>query len=149
MRDKLYRVFLYSSPEIYAVLVITLVLLASDLKIRLSTAAQLLKEFRPHPVKPVAANRVFRPLLNLKKTRVASFVEAIDKNLGWKPSCLRRTLALASIFQKMGFAPAIKIGVHRDEEILKAHSWIEIDGMRLEMQDDGIAYTPLMSGTPL
>lgn len=133
---KALSIFFYSPLEIFAVFAAFLFLLAAEWRIRTSKSETLLSKLN-HPPHSFSGQFLWKPLQGLKKTRLVSLVEAVDKNLGWKPSCLRRTFALAGLLRNQGLSPTLKIGVHRTGEALEAHSWFELDGLRLEMQDAG------------
>ena len=141
---KVRNLFSYSPSEIFAVFASLIFLIISECQIRMTPSQLLLQQLQNPPW--FSQGRFFlNPLQKIRKTRLVSLVEALDKNLGWKPSCLRRTFALAGLFRSQGLFPTLKIGVHRHGNVLEAHSWFELDGLRLEMQDPGNAYEPLES----
>ena len=135
--------------EIFTLFAAAFYLIAAEIQIRFSKSETLLKKLH---------QRVPGPFLNSKKgpgtfcisrlrklptTRIVSLVEAVDRRLGWKPSCLRRTIALAQLGRGLGWTTEFKIGARREEGNLRAHSWLELDGMRLEMDDEAAGYSVL------
>lgn len=127
--------------EIPAVLVSAAFLIAAEIQIRLSSSEKILKSLQTFS--PARSSFLILPFRKMRTTRVVSLVEAVDRNLGWKPSCVRRTLALARISSAMGWAAELKIGAQRQDGNLRAHSWLELDGMRLEMDDEAAGYLVL------
>ena len=45
-------------------------------------------------------------------------------------ACLRQSLVLGNRLRKLH--PVLKLGVRRDDGVLKAHAWLEIDGRSLD-----------------
>ena len=127
------------AAEIPAVLASSFFLIAAEIQIRFSSSEKILKDLQTSKT-PSSFLKSFCPL---RTTRVVSLVEAVDRNLGWKPSCLRRTLALARLSRALGWSPEIKIGVDRRDGNFRAHSWLEVDGLRLEMDDEAAGYSVL------
>lgn len=128
--------------EIFALFISVIFLTAAEIEIRFSGSDKLIKKLRESIPRPTP-EFYLQPLLKLKRTRLISLVEAADRNLGWKSSCLRRTIALAGLSRKLGLAPVFKIGVMKQNEILRAHSWLELDGIQLEMDDEAASYLVL------
>ncbi len=141
MRLKFLQLFSYSPPEIFAVITAVFFLISAESAICFSN--HLIENLQRVSLKK---KRVFllRPLLAVRRSRLISLVEAVDRNLWWRPSCLRRTLALARLSAALGLTPEFKIGVQRPEGSLRAHSWIEVDGIRLEMDDEASSYQALL-----
>ena len=131
-----------SKLEIFTLFVSSFYLATAEVRIRFSKSGTLLKQLQNLPANPTPLF-FLGPLHELRRTRIVSLLEAVDRNLGWKPSCLRRTLALAWLSCALGFTPKFKIGVQRWERNLRAHSWLEVDGVRLEMDSEASEYTVL------
>ncbi len=128
--------------ELYPIVVSMISLIWADISIRLASSSAILK--RLQSLTPASKPSFFlSSLQNLKRTRLISLIEAVDRRLGWKPSCLRRTLALGSLFCQLGKAPTLRVGVVRQNNGLRAHSWLEIDGIQLEIDDESAAYSVL------
>ena len=143
MRIKFLRVFSLNVVEIYTLFAAAYFLIRADFRMRMSSSRGVLKNLQNFSLRPHAWAFFLAPLEKLKKSRVVSLLEAVDKNFPWKPSCVRRTLALSKLSHRLGWQPELKIGVYREDKNLKAHTWLELDGNKLEMQDDGIPYTAL------
>ena len=127
--------------EITAVFISGCFLLSAEFRIRLLSSEKIIQNLKSGRAATIAF--FVRPFRSLRKTRIVSLVEAVDRNLGWKPSCLRRTLALAAILSSLGETPEFKVGVQPEGGRLRAHTWLELDGMRMEMDDEASAYTVL------
>lgn len=131
-----------NKDELYPIFISTLFLIRADLIIRFSESKRILKRLQ----NLTASRKVpfyLTALQGLKRTRLISLVEAVDRRLGWKPSCLRRTLALGNLFCQLGSAPKFMVGVTRQDNALRAHSWLEMDGTQLEIDDEAAAYSVL------
>lgn len=79
----------------------------------------------------------------LRKDRPSCPVEMIEegfalavRNHPWRGDCLSRSLTLFSLLRARGHMAQLKVGVRRDQAILDAHAWVELDGKRLSY--DGI-----------
>lgn len=145
--DKAARALCYPSSEIFLVVVSALLLAAAQIRMFFSSSPKILKALQT-PGKPSPFLFFLKNFSSVKKTRLVSLVEACDANLGWKPSCLRRTLTLSAILRAMGFHPELKIGVNVNSGSFSAHSWFEMDGIRLEIKNDGIPFTQLLPAAP-
>lgn len=89
------------------------------------------------------------PLLSffrrVKKTRVVSLLEAVDQNLFFRPSCLRRMVALAWFCRLMGSSARFIVAADRSQGVFAAHCWCESDGIKLEMGTDSSTFTPFLA----
>lgn len=56
-------------------------------------------------------------------------------------TCLRQSLLIHFLLRRKGLAPAIRIGVRRQDGIFDAHAWVELDGIALGQGD--LAHTPM------
>ncbi len=128
--------------EIFPIFISVLFLTAAEIEIRFSSSDKIIRRLQNSPArsKPVF---YLQPLQKLKRTRLISLLEAADRRLGWKTSCLRRTFALACLSRQMALTPSFKIGVAKQNETLRAHSWLELDGLQLEMDDEAAGYLVL------
>ena len=130
------------AEEVFALFVSVIFLVLAEIEIRFSPPDKIIKKLQN--LKAVTKSVFFlSPLQKLKRTRLISLLEAADRNLGWKSSCLRRTVALAGLSCRLGLAPEFKVGVMRRNDSLRAHSWLEIDGIQLEMDDEAAGYSVL------
>lgn len=145
--DKAARALRYPPSEIFLVLVSSALLIGAQLQMFFSSSPELFKKLQT-PGKPSLFLFSLKKFSSFKKTRLVSLVEACDANLGWKPSCLRRSLVLSAMLKAMGFRPELKIGVHKNSSSFAAHSWFELDGVRLEIRNDGIPFTELLPSAP-
>jgi hypothetical protein len=141
MRNKLFTLFSLSFSEIYTVFCAIISLCAAEFQIRLSPSEDLLKKLQS-PV-PARLSWFLQPLRKLRLTRIVSLVEAADRNCFGKAHCLRRTLTLSYLTSRLGFYPELKIGVCKDGDSLRAHSWLEIDSLKLEMEGLDFSYSSL------
>lgn len=55
---------------------------------------------------------------------------AASHPLPWA-KCLQRSVALCLWLERLGFCGELKIGVRKDGEILRAHAWVELNGLVL------------------
>lgn len=140
---KIFRLFSYSPVEIFAVITAFFFLVSAELTIRLSRPGRLLKDLSNLSLRSGASHLLLSPLKKLRQSRLVSLLEAVDRNSGWNPSCLRRACALAKLSVALGAVPEFKIGVRLQDGNLKAHSWLELDGMRLEIDGEASAYSVL------
>lgn len=145
--DKAARALRYPPSEIFLVLVSALLLAGAQIQIFVSSSPELFKALQ-NPGKPSPFLFFLKRFSSFKKNRLVSLVEACDANLGWKPSCLRRALVLSAMLRAMGFWPKLIIGVHKNAASFSAHSWFELDGIRLEIRDEGIPFTELLPSAP-
>jgi hypothetical protein len=57
--------------------------------------------------------------------RIGQIVDRVGDRLPWRPSCLRRSLAVWRMLSRRGIPSEIHLGV-RDPETLEAHSWVTV-----------------------
>lgn len=145
--DKAARALSYPPSEIFLVLVSSVLLAGAQVKMLFSSSPELFEVLQT-PGKTSPFLFFLKRFSSFKKTRLVSLVEACDANLGWKPSCLRRSLVLSATLRAMGFQPELKIGVHKNGASFSAHSWFELDGVRLEIRNDGVPFTELLPSAP-
>ena len=61
-----------------------------------------------------------------------------------RPQCLQRSLVLHSWLRQCGLPSALRIGVCRDRDELKAHAWVELAGRVVNDRRAAVAvFTPL------
>lgn len=53
-----------------------------------------------------------------------------------QPSCLQHALVLWTLLDRHGFDAAIRFGVRKNQEVLEAHAWVEMDGQILRNPGD-------------
>jgi hypothetical protein len=143
MKIKAFYLFRCSFTELYTVFVSALFLAAAQCRLLFESSEKILKHLQ-NPAEP-ERSALLDPLLNLRTTRLVSLLESVDRNFLWKPSCLRRAIALAAISRRLGMSPEFKLGVRQENESFEAHCWLELDGARLEMQGHGFTYSLLPS----
>ncbi len=51
--------------------------------------------------------------------------------MGWKPGCLRRSLLLAEVLRREGYEARVVLGVAREGDSFRGHSWVELGGRAL------------------
>lgn len=140
MKIKALYLFSCSRTELFAVFISAFYLSAAQLRLWLVSSEKIVA--RLQTAAPVSESDFLLPLKSLKTSRLVSLVEAVDRNL-FKPSCLRRALALSSVCRRLGQNPDFRIGVRRDGDALLAHCWLELDGLKMEIQDPGFSYSML------
>jgi hypothetical protein len=60
--------------------------------------------------------------------------------------CLRRSLTLQWLLNRRGMPAVLRLGVQREAGALKAHAWLELDGLPLgEPQDIESRFVPLLA----
>ncbi|MDH3316861.1 MAG: lasso peptide biosynthesis B2 protein [Gammaproteobacteria bacterium] len=60
-----------------------------------------------------------------------------------RPTCLQHALVLWTQLHRHGFEAAIRFGVRKNQEVLEAHAWVEIDGRILsDPADAGGQFLP-------
>lgn len=55
---------------------------------------------------------------------------------GTERGCLRRSLVVGHLLRHR--APVLRIGVHAGGSSFAAHAWVEVDGVRVEDDNDGV-----------
>ena len=81
--------------------------------------------------------------------RLAWLVRAAARFHPWKVGCLERSLVLQAILSGSGTRPEVRIGVRRDGGSLRAHAWVEIEGLPVgEAPDITTQFQPFPRALP-
>lgn len=121
------RTFLSLSPsEFYYTFVLTLLVIAAQLKIFIFSGEAIFRSLQVSPPANLSGRKKF-PLPAWLR-----LLEAVDRNLG-KPSCLRRAIVLVWLGRMFKIPMELKIGAKRDGGDFQAHAWLESEGLRLEV----------------
>jgi hypothetical protein len=64
----------------------------------------------------------------IKAERLAWIVGVAARRHLWSVSCLEKSLVLEALLVRYGFSPELKIGVRREDGVLQAHAWVEVEG---------------------
>ncbi len=69
-------------------------------------------------------------------------------HLAWRyqikpPNCLPTALAKQALLAHFGFSTRIRIGVQKENEILKAHAWLENASGEVLQEANSFSYSPL------
>ncbi len=59
--------------------------------------------------------------------------------LGWKATCLRRSMFFARVLRLEGYDAAVVLGARKGGEGMEGHSWVELDGEVIGMPGEGFA----------
>lgn len=144
MRIKIFYLFSLPRIEIFSVLIQTFYLCFAAAEIFISKPGTILKKLQKLSLSPAKRIPFLNPLKQLQTSRFVSLLEAVDRNLFGSPSCLRRSLALSYLGRALGIVSEVKIGIFRTESSLQAHSWLEYEGIRLEVENDSSIYSELL-----
>jgi hypothetical protein len=60
--------------------------------------------------------------------RLQALVRTAARHHVYPMSCLRRALVLRRLLCRRGIAAELQIGVHKHENALRAHAWLQLDG---------------------
>lgn len=84
------------------------------------------------------------PAARTLSRRCAALVDVAARHHLYPMSCLRQALALRWLLAVHGVSTQLLIGVHKNEDRLLAHAWLELAGTPLgEDIDVGVRYLPL------
>lgn len=136
---KLRTIAALSPSEFFKTVFLSFLVLAAQFKILFSSNEQLIESLRaPAFEKPSQASlRGWTRLL-----------EAADRNLPPKPSCLRRAAVLLWLARFMKIPCELKIGVRRENGKMEAHAWVESRAEVLEELGPSPSYEPLLKAVP-
>ena len=71
-------------------------------------------------------------------------LNAAANNHPGKPTCLRRSLGLKKMLERRNTPVTLRIGINKDGADLKAHAWVEHNGMVInDVHDITSHYSPL------
>lgn len=59
--------------------------------------------------------------------------------MGWKPTCLRRSMVFARVLRLEGYDAAVVLGARKGEGGMEGHSWVELEGKIIGMPGEGYA----------
>lgn len=69
---------------------------------------------------------------NLKFARLVAFhANRVTEHMPWEAKCFTRSLTIARILKSKGIDSTIYLGVAKDENGMKAHSWVRCGNMYL------------------
>ena len=57
--------------------------------------------------------------------------------LGWKPTCLRRSMVFARVLRLEGYDARVVLGAKKSAGGLEGHSWVELEGERIGLPGEG------------
>src|SRR5688572_28069387 len=106
--------------EILPLFISIIYLALAEIKIRFSSSKSILAKLKNLKIRKTPVFYL-APLHTFKLSRLVSLIEAADRRLGWKTSCLRRTLAMAGISSGLGLASEFKVGVRHENGEMRAH----------------------------
>jgi hypothetical protein len=66
----------------------------------------------------------------------AHMVNGADRHGLVHPSCLAKSLTLWWLLGRQGISSRLRIGIRKEKEKLKAHAWVERDGVALNEPDE-------------
>ena len=99
-----------------------LVLCGAELSLRLWPLQRLIEMFERRSA-PHGAERFPATLLPTLTARL----ELIDRHHLFRPSCLRKAIALMWLLHRRGMAATLRIGVVKDGGALRAHAWVDLN----------------------
>jgi len=123
----------------------SILLLIAELSLRLWSFQTILKTLQQRCVRTQMPSRDAPGLEPF--TQVIRLVELADRHGLFAPSCLRQTVVLAWLFSGRGIEVAVRIGVSKTHEDLRAHAWLEQNGEPLGDSSDNQGYVPLRIST--
>jgi hypothetical protein len=85
---------------------------------------------------PPSINRVDDGSASLPPQEIARLTYATARSLPLVSNCLDRSLALCWLLRRRGIAARLRIGARKDGAQLKAHAWVESDGVALGDADE-------------
>ena len=59
--------------------------------------------------------------------------------LGWRPTCLRRSMVFARVLRLEGYDASVVLGARKGEGGMEGHSWVELDGEVIGMPGEGFS----------
>lgn len=77
-----------------------------------------------------AATERFTERLTGEERRALRAVRRVLRHWPWGNTCLRRALGIGHVLRHR--APALRVGVTKQDGAVKAHAWLEIDGRSLD-----------------
>jgi hypothetical protein len=69
------------------------------------------------------------PTDTISPAQCVAVVQRAARLLPGQFTCLPRSLTLAWLLQRHGHAAIVRLGVRRENALLQAHAWVEIDGV--------------------
>jgi len=74
--------------------------------------------------------------LNMKMVLAAHMVNAADRHGLVHPSCLAKSLTLWWLLGRQGITSRLRIGIRKQNDQLKAHAWVEREGVALNEPEE-------------
>lgn len=126
---KTLRKLLRLSPgEFTRLCYVSVLLVLAEMHVRLWPFRTILHALERRCARAQATSNRVATLLPDAVSRLTWLVDVADRHSLLRPSCLRRSLALAWLLSGRGVATALRIGVARANHQLLAHAWLEQDG---------------------
>lgn len=123
------KVFNYTLPELCILLEAWFVFLKWDLLISFSQYERWRSELSGlHKVNDSTARAEASPLPFEQVKQVIKLSEVAGRFHIRKMNCLRRCISQEKMLEKRGFKTRMHIGVRFEEEKLKAHAWLTLQG---------------------
>jgi len=113
-----------------ALLMLPLVGLSLKLRGFEATRATLRKTLSP------TMSRMDPDPLNKQITLTAHMVNAADRHGLLHPSCLVKSLTLWWLLGRQGISSQLRVGIRKDGGNLKAHAWVEREGIALNEPEE-------------
>ena len=124
------RLLAHAPADVFVLMAFAFLLVAAEVRLRFLDSSQVLALFRKKIEK--------QPLASKKRTFLIHngvlLLEKADRHLGWKPSCVRRTLVLLWLSRLLGLRVELQIGVSRIGQSFEAHIWLTHAGRVLETE---------------
>lgn len=76
----------------------------------------------------MAGRETLEPGAGVAPRRLAWLVSVAARSGAYRATCLRQSLALWWLLRRRGFPAALRIGVGRRAQELRAHAWVELRG---------------------
>ncbi len=137
--SKLTRIRQLSPSDFFKLSLASLLLFFASVRILFSSQENMIRDLQPRENAAPSLNP--GSIAHLRNW--IQFLEMADRNLGWKPSCIRRALVISRLSRAFKIPFQFKIGVRRDGNVFEAHTWLEAEGMTLELQPSQAIFLPL------
>lgn len=111
-------------------------------RLQLHIAASLLKTRRMdfRALDGISSTTPGARLLDQRRVvRAAGLWTAFLGCLGWRSTCLRRSMVFARVLRLEGYGASVVLGARKGEESMEGHSWVELDGEVIGMPGEGFA----------
>lgn len=142
--NRVRRVLFLPNRDLWLVLRASIWLAAVDIGLRLFGFQRLLRYV------PTAPRSGDGPLHAEVRRRVRRYSRRIENSAHFhiaRSHCLHRSLVLHFWLRREGLPSELRIGVRKQDGELRAHAWVELQGMVVNDQRDAVApFTPLQKG---